>query len=89
VCQIHLPCAIETSLNLYRLPGAFSTRVWNCATKCVGFSGRELAKMLLLMHAVYLNRTQYTFMEALAALEKMVEDKLEERRQMNNGHGGN
>jgi hypothetical protein len=45
--------------------------------------------MLLLMHAVYLNRTQYTFMEALAALEKMVEDKLEERRQMNNGHGGN
>jgi hypothetical protein len=28
------------------------------ASKCVGFSGRELAKMLLLLHAVYLPQSE-------------------------------
>jgi hypothetical protein len=60
----------KASLNLFRLPDALSTRLWNCASKCVGFSIRELAQFH--RHAVYLNRTQYTFGEALKALEKMV-----------------
>jgi hypothetical protein len=73
---------MEASLSLFRLPDISSTRLWNCAARCAGFSGRELAKMLLLMHAVYLDRTKYSFGEALEALEKMLEDKLEERRRI-------
>ncbi|KAA8909321.1 P-loop containing nucleoside triphosphate hydrolase protein [Sphaerosporella brunnea] len=76
-----LPCSTEASLNLFRLPDASSTRLWNCASKCVGFSGRELGKMLILMHALHLQQTQYSFREALNALEKTVEEKVQEKRQ--------
>jgi hypothetical protein len=42
-------------------------------------SGRELGKMILLMHANYIQRDRCTLDEALGALEKTLADKLDER----------
>jgi hypothetical protein len=39
------------------------------------------------MRCTYLNRNHCTFRDALDALEKMVEDKLQEWKEMNSGHG--
>jgi len=75
----HLPCATEASLSLYRLPEAPSTRLWSCSINCAGMSGRELGKMILLMHANYIQRNRCTLEEALDALEKTLTDKLNER----------
>ena len=42
-------------------------------------SGRELGKMIILMHANYIQRSRCELREALDALEKSVADKVEER----------
>ncbi|KAF8534032.1 pachytene checkpoint component Pch2 [Trichophaea hybrida] len=76
-----LPCATEASLYLYALPDAPSTRLWKCASKCTGLSGRTLGKMPFLMHAEYIQRGQCTIGEALDALEHTVDDELEAKNQ--------
>ncbi|KAI5819465.1 ATPase family associated with various cellular activities-domain-containing protein [Pyronema omphalodes] len=75
-----LPCATEASLYLHALPDAPQTKLWRIATKCAGLSARTLGKLPFLMHAAYVQRENCTMEEALEALEKTVEDVLEDRK---------
>lgn len=77
-----IPCSAEAMLSVFSSPKAHSTRLLNCAKRCVGFSGRTLGKLPVMMHAGYIQRNECTLDEALDALEKAVDDELESRSRM-------
>ncbi|TGZ85424.1 AAA-domain-containing protein [Ascodesmis nigricans] len=74
--QKSIPCATEAALCLYSAPQAASSRLWRCAEKCTGFSGRMLAKLPVLMHASYIQRPQCALDVAMTALEKTIADEV-------------
>lgn len=74
-----IPCCEEACLTLFSQPNAASSRLWRCSGGCTNFSGRTLRRLPVLMHAAYIQRDSCSLVEALGALERVVEDEKKAR----------
>ncbi|KAL7274092.1 hypothetical protein RUND412_003013 [Rhizina undulata] len=81
-----IPCAAEAILSLHSQSNAPSSRLWRCASKCIGFSGRTLKRLPVLMHASYIQREKSTLQDGLKALENIVEDEQRVRGEVQAGY---
>lgn len=61
------------------MPDIPASRLWGCASKSVGFSGRALRKLTGLMYIKYIHAEVCSMDEAVRALGWTVDDELERR----------